>query len=159
MTKNDLRTGMVVELRNGQRYLVLLGELPTACYGVQEGILISDDGFKTMDTFNDGLRNINCGDDSCDVIKVFKGNISSFRGTLSQNLAPIWTWQSDMDWSKVTVDTKVYVRDFDHHQWKPKHFARYQGGKVFTWVSGATSFTENIDIAWKYAKLAKEVRQ
>lgn len=31
-----------------------------------------------------------------------------------------------VDWSKVPVDTKVYVRDSDSDPWKPRYFARFK---------------------------------
>ena len=32
------------------------------------------------------------------------------------------------DWSKVKVDTKVLVRDWDNSEWIPRHFAIYKNG-------------------------------
>ena len=61
-----------------------------------------------------------------------------------------------MDWSKVEVDTKVLVRDWDNSEWVPRHFAKYKDGKVHTWNSGRTSFTiinEEDYIPWNQAKL------
>mgnify|MGYP001514608580 CR=1 FL=1 len=40
--------------------------------------------------------------------------------------------ESTVDWSKVPVDTKVYVRDSDSDPWKPRYFAKFEGGKIFT---------------------------
>ena len=39
-----------------------------------------------------------------------------------------------VDWSKVPVDTKVYVRDSDSEPWKPRYFAKFEDGKIFTWT-------------------------
>lgn len=64
-----------------------------------------------------------------------------------------------VDWSKVPVDTKVYVRDFDDEAWRPRYFARFEDGRIFTWTAGATSFSkdccENISW-WRQAKLAED---
>lgn len=63
------------------------------------------------------------------------------------------------DWSKVQVDTKVWVRDGDEEQWKPRYFAKYENGKVYAWHDGATSFSAQNSkacICWKYVKLAEE---
>ena len=61
------------------------------------------------------------------------------------------------DWSKVEVDTKVLVRDWDNSEWIPRHFAKYKNGRVHTWNSGHTSFTSRRDeedyIPWNQAKL------
>lgn len=55
-----------------------------------------------------------------------------------------------VDWSKVPVDTKVYVRDSDSDPWKPRYFAKFEDGKIFTWINGATSFSANNfnDVVW-----------
>lgn len=64
-----------------------------------------------------------------------------------------------VDWSKVPVDTKVFVRDSDSDPWKPRYFAKFEGGKIFTWTNGATSFSRNsvCDYSWwNQGKLAEE---
>lgn len=60
-----------------------------------------------------------------------------------------------VDWSKVKVDTPIYVRINENSPWLPRHFARYENGKVYVWRGGSTSFTESEDVSWNYAKLAK----
>ena len=67
--------------------------------------------------------------------------------------------ESTVDWSKVPVDTKVYVRDSDSDPWKPRYFAKFEGGKIFTWTNGATSFSaNNFDdvVWWIQGKLAED---
>lgn len=64
-----------------------------------------------------------------------------------------------VDWSKVAVDTKVFVRDSDSDPWKPRYFAKFEGGKIFTWTNGATSFSRNsvCDSSWwNQGKLAED---
>ena len=60
-----------------------------------------------------------------------------------------------VDWSKVKVDTPIYVRDNENSPWLPRHFARYENGKVYVWDGGSTSFTENEDFSCNYEKLAE----
>ena len=57
------------------------------------------------------------------------------------------------DWSKVEVDTPVWVSD-DGVNWYPKHFAKYNG-KVYCWNNGKTSHSEPGIIDWKYVTLTK----
>ena len=45
-----------------------------------------------------------------------------------------------MDWSKVTVDTKVLVSD-NKLDWEPGYFALYKNGIFYTWEFGKSSFT------------------
>lgn len=64
-----------------------------------------------------------------------------------------------VDWSKVAVDTPIYVRRSEDEQWKKRHFAKYEYGRVHTWCDGATSWSSDADITaiWEFAKLAEEV--
>ena len=63
-----------------------------------------------------------------------------------------------IDWSKVKVDTPIYVREHENNAWEKRHFAFFKNGKVYSWLSGVTSWTaENMDyvFSWRYAKLAE----
>lgn len=64
-----------------------------------------------------------------------------------------------VDWSNVAVDTPIYVRRSEDEQWKKRHFAKYEYGKVHTWCDGTTSWSSDADITcvWEFAKLAEEV--
>lgn len=64
-----------------------------------------------------------------------------------------------VDWSKVAVDTPIYVRRSEDEQWKKRHFAKYEYGRVHTWCDGTTSWSSDADITaiWEFAKLAEEV--
>lgn len=71
-------------------------------------------------------------------------------------------WNKDntptTDWTKVQVDTPIYVRDHIDDFWKHRYFAKFKNGKVYTWCDGRTSFSVDGDdvIPWKYAKLSDE---
>lgn len=63
-----------------------------------------------------------------------------------------------VDWSKVEVDTPIFVRMSDEEVWKCRYFAMYEDGEVYAWQLGRTSWSnviKNSPIAWKYAKLAE----
>lgn len=63
-----------------------------------------------------------------------------------------------IDWSKVPVDTKILVRDFNNQAWIPRYFSGFTGcGYVYAWNNGATSRTEKRMTAWSQAKLFEEV--
>ena len=63
-----------------------------------------------------------------------------------------------VDWSKVAVDTKIFVKDRESDKWHPRHFAKYENGMVYTWDSGATSWSASGYMSkWKYAKLTESV--
>lgn len=61
-----------------------------------------------------------------------------------------------VDWSKVPVNTKVYAYCGDTVQ--QRHFARYEGGTVHTWVNGGTSWsTTHTNDDWDRVELAEEI--
>ena len=63
-----------------------------------------------------------------------------------------------VDWSKVEVDTPIFVRSSIEEVWKCRYFAMYENGEVYAWQLGRTSWSnviKNSPIAWKYAKLAE----
>lgn len=63
-----------------------------------------------------------------------------------------------VDWSKVEVDTPIFVRNSNEEVWKCRYFAMYQDGEVYAWQNGRTSWSnpiKNLPIAWKIAKLAE----
>lgn len=74
--------------------------------------------------------------------------------------------EPSVDWSKVAIDTKVLVSQEGEH-WHKRYFAKYENGKVLTWLNGSTSWTAD-DItpmqtkpytSWDYAKLADQNNQ
>ena len=66
-----------------------------------------------------------------------------------------------IDWSKLSVDTKVLVSD-DGKEWNRRHFAKYEDGKVYCFNDGYTSFTIvnyaylSNATSWEYCKLYQE---
>ena len=62
-----------------------------------------------------------------------------------------------VDWSKVAVDTPILVRDSKGSVWRKRYFAKFENGKVYTWLGGATSWSAESDNVcdWKIAKLAE----
>ena len=69
----------------------------------------------------------------------------------------------ETDWSKVPVDTRIYVgRTLEEVEAEafPRYFAKYEGDRVYTYVDGCSSWTadgpEDV-VDWEYAKLAEDV--
>lgn len=61
-----------------------------------------------------------------------------------------------VDWSKVSVDTKILVKNSDLEYWVKRYFAKYENGRVYAWGNGKTSFTVRNNskcISWDCAKL------
>lgn len=60
-----------------------------------------------------------------------------------------------IDWSKVPIDTPIFVRDLEIQDWRPRHFCKFKNGTIYAHVAGRTSHTAKQEITpWKYAKLA-----
>ena len=63
--------------------------------------------------------------------------------------------EPEIDWSKVKVDTPVLVKDRENEEWKKRHFAKYEFGRVYVWNNGSTSWSACRMYDYKYAKLAE----
>ena len=99
------------------------------------------------------------------VVESFNGNLNlkniATYGYIESELALVdivnGEFEEYLDWSKVSVDAKVLVSD-NGKLWYKRHFAKYEGGRVYTFVDGRSSFTgssENL-LGWVYAKLYEE---
>ena len=73
MKKSDLQTGMWVETRNGEMFLVIKGEIETLHYGIQSTIFVRENAFDIGDNYNENLI-CKFGTKIDDIIKVY-GNI------------------------------------------------------------------------------------
>lgn len=82
------------------------------------------------------------------------GCIISYHSIPISQLAEM-NFEEVIDWSKVPIDTKIIISD-DNKDWNRRHFAKYENGKIYTWIDGCTSFTTNKTTSWKYAKLYEE---
>lgn len=63
--------------------------------------------------------------------------------------------EPEVDWSKVKVDTAIYVKASKYGNWFKRHFAEYKNGKIYTWGNGLTSHDTSRMMEWNYAKLAE----
>lgn len=67
--KSDLKTGMIVEMRDGSKFTVMLNTV------VNKDLLVSvekDHDWESLNNFTDELINTNCFDNRCDIVKVYK---------------------------------------------------------------------------------------
>ena len=67
--------------------------------------------------------------------------------------------EPETDWSKVEVDTPILVRNLEGEEWYKRHFAKYEGGTVYAWYGGRTSWSEPVMNNWNYAKLAEDQKE
>ena len=82
-------------------------------------------------------------------------NITKIYENTEEGLKLIFDRKDFIDWSKVQVDTKIYVRNNDMETLCLRHFAKYEDGKVYAWRNGTTSFSGSVCIEWEQAKLAE----
>lgn len=158
--KSQLKTGMVVETRSGTKYLVLKGRLDTTCDGSQELIFINNGGFLIGSNYNSNMESTNY---YFTIMKVYAPPPSSlvrmFDKCCKSNL--VWDRGREVDWTTIPVDTKVLVKRNPDDRWQEGHFARFENGKIHTFMHGRTSWTAspNDTFSWELAKLAKEDEQ
>ena len=90
------------------------------------------------------LKSRGCANTNCDQCKM---------------LQMLWLMEEyeepKIDWSKIKIDTPILVRNDESDKWLKRYFAKYEGGVVYAWKSGRTSWTEDCMIEWGYAKLAE----
>ena len=60
----------------------------------------------------------------------------------------------ETDWSKVKIDTPIYVKSHWDDEWMPSYFAGYLNGDIYAWSDGKASFTTVLKRRWNHAKLA-----
>lgn len=65
--------------------------------------------------------------------------------------------ETEVDWTKVEVDTPILVKDYEEGIWYKRYFAELRNGEVYAWEKGRTSWSGGEVIEkWKYAKLAEK---
>ena len=65
--------------------------------------------------------------------------------------------ETEIDWSKVPVDTPILVWDFDKDIPRKRHFAYFKDNNIYAWSDGLTSYTASEVVQWKNAKIAEGV--
>jgi hypothetical protein len=148
-TKDDLRVGMIVEMRDGDKGVVqkqIIASIEQGhCYQINsyDVNLIHQSLTEDMDIAKIYTTN--------NLIEVLNGNYDSLE----------LVWERDaFDWSKVEADSKILV-SMDNIKWERRHFAKYENGLIYAWHNGYTSFTAPLEnyydffSAWKFAKLYK----
>ena len=117
---------------------------------------------KNYEKYADEIKEYDGDDFCCNFIRphILKAdNCSDIPCSRCQMLQTLWLLEdceeSEIDWSKVEVDTPLLVRNYINGEWSKRYFVKYEDGKVYTWINGRTSWNETGIYAWKYAKLAE----
>lgn len=66
--------------------------------------------------------------------------------------------EEKVDWTKVAIDTPMFVRDNKCEKWEKRYFAKYQDGYIYTYADGSTSWSSDgmLLVKWEHGKLANE---
>ena len=164
-TRDCIESGMVIELRNGEKHLVI-DKMHIDYNGKKRiKIAISEYFVSNLDSWNKNMLFHDRNRDDLDICKIYEPKLSILKHMLDKdnNMNCIWERKPEVDWSKVPIDTKILVSS-DGKKWKNRYFSHYKKDEekpfyVFQW--GCTSWS--CDIAgtgnWKYAKLAEEKLQ
>lgn len=95
---------------------------------------------------------INCG--KCDLWK--RGCTAGFIEWANSEYK-----EPEIDWTKVPVDTPVYVRDDSSNDWSKRYFCRFDpdNNLYYCYFEGSTSWSneQNTVCEWKQCKLAEGV--
>ena len=99
MTKSDLKNGMVVELADGSRALVI------------NGLLVFEDGYQGLSSYKDDLT-IKPFNNEMQINKVFKSKLYNLCDVLVDNLTLIWERKEEKEEIKVGDKVKVINNNF-----------------------------------------------
>lgn len=76
---------------------------------------------------------------------------------VNTNIITITLENPPVDWSKVPVDTKVLVRDYETSLWTRRYFSGYINGEYYVFRDGKTSWNAtNGQASYTYCKLWEE---
>ena len=150
-SKEDIKPGMLVEL-------LVCGEKELHYVTLyKDGMVLVDKKgcYIDLKSFNYDLSEKN---DKIKITKVY--NLSEYASTSlefsTEDRELLWETEDEIDWNKVEVDTKVLVRNKPDDEWVKRHFAKYDGSKVYVFRDGRTSWN-NVGITyWKETKLWKD---
>lgn len=107
----------------------------------------------------------------CDLEDFFDKHVKPYFNTVNgeyfedvQLIALIILWLdeeykvTEVDWSKIAVDTPILVKQNYMDEWRHRHFAKYENGEVFAFENGTTSWSADSNrgiSAWEQTKLAE----
>ena len=136
MELKDLRSGMVVELRNSSLYMVVRG-----MDNYPNGVITSGDTWNNLSSYSHKMTSNTC--EFFDIVRVYDIPFSCMDKLLAKikDAQPIWEGNM-IRWDKVQKDTKLYVKSYDGTD-IPVFFAGYDEriNEVEYYQFGATSWS------------------
>ena len=124
---------------------------------------------KNYEKYADEIREYDGDDFCCSFIRphILKAdNCSDMPCSRCQMLQTLWLLEEyeepkepEINWSKVEVDTPVLVKNIENEEWRKRHFAKYENGRVDVWNNGSTSWSACRMYDYKYAKLPEDKKK
>lgn len=143
MQKSDLRSGMIVELRNGNMCVVIGNRL------------LDSNSYVDFNSYNDDLI---CCKGKLDIMKIYENDcMCSLEDKADkEKLKLIWQRKKEIDWSGVPFGTRVRVWDSGEKSYEGKFLGYdeeegYYPFNVFVDVS--------YDVAWEKCELIEEPKE
>lgn len=109
MRKSDLRTGMWVKTRNGDKWMVLR-DVKTKKYGNQEFCLVEDGGFICGHNYNDNLKRNGSVDSGYDIISVHGSSDINMSTLTFQEDKVIWKRQEKTELTISEIEDKLDMK-------------------------------------------------
>lgn len=114
---------------------------------------------KEKEMLNDfGRTNGRCADVECSKCPFTLNNIDcnyTEEEHVLKRLEIVMNYRKKVDWSKVPKDTPIRVWMNGENDKLNRHFSHYEGGKIYTYIDGTTSFTAYDAIPWDNAELVE----
>ena len=149
-TKSDLRSGMIVETKNKQKYVIIKKEN-------DDLMLLGRDASILGTSYNENLEHTHLS--SHDIMQVYDYPINKIfkHLTCAKTEKNYLVFErSIIDWDNVAIDTRVFV-SLDKKVWHKRRFSRYEDGKVYVFVNGGDSWSsEGKDEYWEYVELISD---
>ena len=116
MKKSDLRQNMIVECRNGKKYLVL-ENVDTTRYGHQDLLIMTDDGFMNGSEMCEDLT-FDCGWSDFDIIKVMKWkgfhDFEYLNKDKADSFEVLWERQGLIKWQPWELEVLKHIPQHDY---------------------------------------------
>ena len=144
MTKDDLVSGMVVETRNGGRFVVVKGVNYRSAHGGM--VFLGKTEWLNADNFTDDLINMNFS--SFDIVRIYDGTPHGIIPMINNVDEKDLCWESiPANWSSVEKDAKIIVHT-DYNKTLYCYFADYDPARdlVYYYPEGTTSWSFKNDV-------------
>lgn len=141
MKKTNLKSGMIVESRGGERFIFV------------DNRLLSIKHWMKLETYNDDLLVNRTGLESLDIVKIYKPKEANLDLLLGEKeLELIWE-RNEIDWSIVPFGTKVRCWDSNKSKSKEGKFLDYINNTYYPFRVYINHSDYNEEVSWRHCEL------